>query len=69
MDHEKNLIAIKYLIAQRNMEAWLAPIAGTRILAPYKVTVPTPLGAGVMQATQFVTTAQPRAAPAVMRTQ
>jgi len=48
---------------------WLAPIAGTRVLAPYKVVVPTPVGSGVMQATQFTTTAQPRAAlPASVRT-
>ena len=27
--------AIKYLAAQRNMEIWLAPIAGTRVLVPF----------------------------------
>ena len=45
--------AIKYLVAQRNMEVWLAPILGTRVLMPFKVTIPTPVGTGVMQATQF----------------
>lgn len=53
--------AIKYLAAQRNMEAWFAPIAGTRILAPYRVTIPTPLGTAMLEATQFITTASPRA--------
>jgi hypothetical protein len=52
--------AIKYLTAQRNMEVWLAPIAGTRVLAPYKVLVPTPLGMAALEATQFVTTASAR---------
>ena len=42
----------------------LAPIAGTRVLAPYRVTVPTPLGTGVMQATQFVS---PRSPPSQAR--
>jgi len=52
--------AIKYLIAQRNMEVWLAPIAGTRVLVPYKVLVPTPVGMAALEATQFVSTATVR---------
>ena len=58
--------AIKYLAAQRNMEVWLAPIAGTRILVPFKMTIPTPLGTAVLEAVQFVTTAMP---PRVAKTQ
>ena len=38
--------AIKYLIAQRDMEMWLAPIAGTRVLVPFRFSVPTPFGLG-----------------------
>lgn len=45
--------AIKYLAAQRAMEVWLVPIAGTRVLVPFKVSIPTPLGHGVLVATQF----------------
>jgi hypothetical protein len=56
--------AIKYLVAQRDMEVWLAPIAGTRVLVPFRVAIPTPLGMGVMEATQFVTMAQPAHAAA-----
>ncbi len=52
--------AIKYLVAQRSMEVWLAPIVGTRVLAPYKVLIPTPLGLAALEATQFVTTATVR---------
>ncbi|MGP9813137.1 DUF3108 domain-containing protein [Rhodopseudomonas sp. NSM] len=51
--------AIKYLTGQRNMEVWLAPIAGTRVLVPFRLKIPTPLGNAVLQATQFVTTATP----------
>jgi hypothetical protein len=56
--------AIKYLVAQRDMEAWLVPIAGTRVLVPFRVAIPTPLGMGVLEATEFVTSAQPAHAAA-----
>jgi Protein of unknown function (DUF3108) len=59
--------AIKYLVQLRDIEMWLAPIAGTRVMVPYRVSVPTPLGLGVMQATQFVSAPQP--AKATARTQ
>jgi hypothetical protein len=52
--------AIKYLMAQRDMEVWLAPIAGTRVVVPYRLSLPTPFGTGVLEATQFVSVATPR---------
>ena len=55
---------IKYLIALRDMEVWLAPIAGTRLMVPYRVTIPTALGLGTMQATQFISVPQPARASA-----
>jgi hypothetical protein len=58
--------AIKYLAAQRNIEAWFAPIAGTRVLVPFRMMIPTPLGMGILEATQFVTQATP---PRVAKTQ
>jgi hypothetical protein len=48
---------IKYLSAQRNMEIAFAPLAGTRILVPFRMTVPTPLGTAMLEATQFIATA------------
>jgi hypothetical protein len=62
--HVPNRPAIKYLAAQQDIEMWLAPIAGTRIVVPYKISIPTPIGRGVLEATQFVTTASPRPGPA-----
>ena len=59
-----NRSAIKYLIAQRDMEAWLVPVAGTRVVVPFRVAIPTPLGMGVLEATQFVTQPQPQRASA-----
>ena len=57
---------IKYLAAQRNIEIAFAPVAGTRILVPFRMTVPTPLGTAVLEATQFITQATP---PRVAKTQ
>jgi len=51
--HVPNRAAIKYLIAQQDMETWLVPIGGTRVMVPIRVQVPTPLGLGVMEATSF----------------
>jgi hypothetical protein len=56
--------AIKYLMAQQDMEIWLAPIPGTRVVVPYRISLQTPLGQGVLEATQFVAAASPRATPA-----
>ncbi len=50
---------IKYLVDIRDIEVWLAPIAGTRLMVPYRVTIPTPFGLGLMQAIQFVSVPQP----------
>jgi len=57
---------IKWLANQRNMEAVFVPVAGTRILVPFRMTIPTPLGPAMLEATSFVTTAAP---PKVARTQ
>jgi hypothetical protein len=51
--HVPTRAAIKYLIDQRDMETWLVPIGGTRVMVPIRVQVPTPLGLGVMEATSF----------------
>jgi hypothetical protein len=55
---------IKYLVDLRDAELWLAPIAGTRLMVPYRASVPTPFGVGILQATQFVSTPYPQRASA-----
>jgi hypothetical protein len=60
--HRPGRAAIKYLMGTREMEMWLAPIAGTRVLVPFRASVPTLIGQAVLEATQFVTV--PQAAPA-----
>lgn len=50
---------IKYLAAQRNIEIAFVPVAGTRVLVPFWLRIPTPLGPATLEATSFVTTATP----------
>jgi hypothetical protein len=57
---------IKYLAAQRNIEIAFAPVAGTRILVPFRMVIPTPIGTAMLEATQFITQATP---PRVAKTQ
>ena len=64
--HVPSRYAIRYLAGQRDIEVWLVPIAGTRVMVPFRLSIPTPLGEGVMQATQFLTVQPP---PRAARTQ
>jgi Protein of unknown function (DUF3108) len=57
---------IKYLAAQRNIEIAFAPVAGTRVLVPFRMVIPTPFGTAMLEATQFITQATP---PRVAKTQ
>ncbi|MBX9651818.1 MAG: DUF3108 domain-containing protein [Xanthobacteraceae bacterium] len=57
---------IKWLAGQRNMEVTFVPVAGTRILVPFRMTIPTPFGPAMLEATSFVTTAAP---PRLAKTQ
>jgi Protein of unknown function (DUF3108) len=62
--------AIKYLSKQREMEVWLAPIAGTRVLVPYRAQSPTPVGQAVLEASEFISVPLPaRASANGMKTQ
>ena len=61
--------AIRYLAALRDAEVWLAPISGTRVLVPYRFSLPTPIGTGVLQATAFISVPKPPRAAANMKTQ
>jgi hypothetical protein len=54
-----NRPAIKYLVTLRDAEVSLAPIAGTRVVVPFRFSMPTPLGTGLLQATEFVSVMQP----------
>jgi hypothetical protein len=51
--------AIKFLVELRDAEVWLAPISGTRMMVPFRFSMPTPLGMGVLQATEFLSVTPP----------
>ena len=57
--HIPSRAAIKYMAKLRDIEVWLAPIAGTRVLVPFRTAGPTPVGTAVLEATQFVSVAVP----------
>jgi hypothetical protein len=59
--------AIKYIAQQRDMEIALAPISGTRVLVPYRIRIPTPIGPAALEATQFLTEAGPHLTPTSAR--
>jgi hypothetical protein len=54
-----NRPTIKYLVTLRDAEVWLAPIVGTRVVVPFRFSMPTPLGTGLLEATEFVSAAEP----------
>ena len=43
---------IKYLATERKIEIAFVPIAGTRILVPFRMTIPTPFGPAMLEATR-----------------
>jgi hypothetical protein len=44
---------VGYLQKNRDMEMWFAPVAGTRLLAVFRISIPTMLGTAVLRATRF----------------
>ena len=50
---------IKYLATERRIEIAFVPIAGTRVLVPFRMSIPTPFGQAMLEATSFITTAAP----------
>jgi len=51
--------AIRYVSKLRDMEIWFAPMAGTRLLVPFRAQGPTPIGQAVVVAKQFVLSQPP----------
>lgn len=51
--HKPNRSGVKYMMQNKDVYVWLAPVAGTRVLVPFKVSVATTLGAAEMEAISF----------------
>jgi len=56
--HRPTSALVKYLSQGRDIELWLAPIAGTRILAPFRLSITNLIGNIVINAGKFETVAQ-----------
>jgi Protein of unknown function (DUF3108) len=63
--HRPSTPLIKYLSEGREMEMALAPVAGTRLLAPFRMLVESALANLVIEANQFEVTVQPSDASTV----
>jgi hypothetical protein len=55
--HRPDSALVKYLSGGRDIELTLAPIAGTRVLAPFRLSIANMLGNMVIEAAEFETTA------------
>ena len=63
--HRPSTPLVKYLSEGREMEVALAPVAGTRLLAPFRVSVVSMLANLVIEANRFEATARPLGASTV----
>jgi hypothetical protein len=63
--HRPSTPLVKYLSEGREMEVALAPVAGTRLLAPFRVSVASMLANLVIEANRFEATARPLGASTV----
>lgn len=64
--HRAGSLLVKYFSQGRDMEIWLAPIAGTRVLALFRLSVANIVGDIVIQASQFETFAQASPRPSTI---
>jgi hypothetical protein len=51
--HRKDRPATKFMAENRDMQIWLAPVAGLPLLAPYKVSIKTMVGMLDIEASEF----------------
>lgn len=58
--HRTDRPQVQQLAANRELFVWLAPVAGTRVLVPIKVSIATGIGTMVVEATRFRATKQSR---------
>ena len=51
--HRKDRPAIKFMEENKDIQIWLAPVAGVPVLAPYRVSIKTQVGTLDIEATEF----------------
>lgn len=55
--HKPNKSGVKYMMNNKDMYVWLAPVAGTRMLVPFRASVATAIGTAQLEAEAFETQA------------
>lgn len=53
--HKPNRAGVKYMMKNKDMFVWLAPVAGTRVLVPFRASVATAIGIAALEAEAFET--------------
>jgi len=56
--HRRDRPATKFMAENKDLEVWLAPIDGARVLMPFRVSVRTMIGTTVIEASEFSVAAQ-----------
>jgi hypothetical protein len=51
--HRKDRPATKFMAENRDIQIWLAPVAGLPVLAPYLISIKTTIGTLAIEATEF----------------
>jgi hypothetical protein len=51
--HRAERPATRFMAENRDISVWLAPVAGTRVLVPWRISVKTTLGTNVIEATKW----------------
>jgi hypothetical protein len=51
--HNPDRPAIKFMVENREMEVWLAPISSAHVLVPFRVSVLTMIGTTIVEASEF----------------
>ncbi|OYX87844.1 MAG: hypothetical protein B7Y71_01305 [Xanthobacter sp. 35-67-6] len=61
--HRPTRYTVRYMQENKEMYVWLVPVAGTRLLAPFKVSVATMIGTAILEATAFKTVVKENPVP------
>ncbi len=62
--HRPNRHVTEFMAQNKDMEVWLAPLANTRVLVPYKISVATLVGTTVIEAKEMSLGVQPKSTTA-----
>lgn len=62
--HRPDRPGVRFMEENRDMSVWLAPVEGTRMLVPIRISVRTTIGTNIIEATRWVRTGATAEAPA-----